>query len=132
MSFKTRLFLFHFIASSISDFDVTPIKDFDIFLAENDHFEINYSPEIQKTFDLFKKGNKYIKKYFYLPKYQNYSPKEIIKNLIFKDILSFLTPIEQYLFSKSNKESLIKYRIPRNYCTPPSGQNLGGAIIIRN
>ena len=85
------------------------IKDFDIFLAENDHFEINYSPEIQKTFDLFKKGNKYIKKYFYLPKYQNYSPKEIIKNLIFKDILSFLTPIEQYLFSKSNKESLIKY-----------------------
>ena len=85
------------------------IKDFDIFLSENEHFEINYSPKIQKTLDIFKKGNKYIKKYIYLPKYQVYSPQEIIKDLIFKDILSFLTPIEQYIYSKTNKESLIKY-----------------------
>ena len=85
------------------------IKEFDIFLSENEHFEINYSPKIQKTLDIFKKGNKYIKKYIYLPKYQIYSPQEIIKDLIFEDILSFLTPIEQYIYSKTNKESLIKY-----------------------
>ena len=85
------------------------IKEFDIFLSENEHFEINYSPKIQKTLDIFKKGNKYIKKYIYLPKYQIYSHQEIIKDLILEDILSFLTPIEQYIYSKTNKESLIKY-----------------------
>ena len=85
------------------------IKDFDIFLIENDDFEANYSPEIQKTLNIFKKGNKFIKKNIYLSKFQNYSPQEILKNLIFKDILSFLTPIEQYIYSKTNKESLIKY-----------------------
>ena len=85
------------------------IKDFDIFLTENEDFENNYSPEIQKTLNLFKKGNKFIKKNIYLPKFHNYSQQEILKNLIFKDIISFLTPIEQYIYSKTNKESLIKY-----------------------
>ena len=85
------------------------IIDFDTFLTENNSFENNYSSQIQKTLKLFKKGNKFFKKNIYLPKYHHYSNKEIIKELIFKDILSFLSPIEQYIFSKSNKDSLVKY-----------------------
>ena len=41
-----------------------------------------------------------------LPKYTN---EEIVKKLLFKDILSFLSPIEKYVFSKTNKDSLINY-----------------------
>ena len=85
------------------------IKDFDKFLTENEEFEIKYSPKIQKALNIFKKGNKFIKKNLYLPRFQNYSTQEILKYLLFKDILSFLTPVEQYIFSKTNKESLIKY-----------------------
>ena len=85
------------------------IQDFEIFISDNDTFEYNYSPKIQKTLNLFKKGNKFIKKYLYLPKNPNYSPQEIIKDLIFKNILSYLSPIEKYVFGKINKESLIKY-----------------------
>ena len=85
------------------------IKDFEIFISDNDTFEYNYSPKIQKTLNIFKKGNKFIKKYLYLPKNPNYSPQEIIKDLIFKNILSYLSPIEKYVFGKTNKECLIKY-----------------------
>ena len=85
------------------------IKDFEKFLTENDSFETNYSPNIQKTLKLFKKGNKFIKKYIYLPNCPKYTNEEIVKNLLFKDILSFLSPIEQYVFSKTNKDSLINY-----------------------
>ena len=85
------------------------IQDFEIFISDNDTFEYNYSPKIQKTLNIFKKGNKFIKKYLYLPKNPYYSPQEIIKDLIFKDILSYLSPIEKYVFAKTNKESLIKY-----------------------
>ena len=85
------------------------IQDFEIFISDNDTFEYNYSPKIQKTLNIFKKGNKFIKKYLYLPKNPYYSPQEIIKDLIFKDILSYLSPIEKYVFGKINKESLIKY-----------------------
>ena len=85
------------------------IQDFEIFISDNDTFEYNYSPKIQKTLNIFKKGNKFIKKYLYLPKNPNYSPQEIIKDLIFKNILSYLSPIEKYVFGKINKESLIKY-----------------------
>ena len=85
------------------------IKDFELFLNENDSFEFNYSPKLIKTLNTFKKGNKFVKKYLYLPKYQKYSNEEIIKSLIYKNILSFLTPIEKYTFSKINKESLVKY-----------------------
>ena len=85
------------------------IQDFDAFISDNNSFEYNYSPKIQKTLNIFKKGNKYIKKYIYLPKYPNYSSQEIIKVLIFKDILSFLSPIERYVFSKTNKQSLVNY-----------------------
>ena len=85
------------------------IQDFEIFISDNDTFEYNYSPKIQKTLNIFKKGNKFIKKYLYLPKNPNYSPQEIIKDLIFKDILSYLSPIEKYVFGKINKECLIKY-----------------------
>ena len=96
----------------INNYDITKektIKDFELFLNENDSFEFNYSPKIIKTLNTFKKGNKFVKKYLYLPKYQNYSNEEIIKSLIYKNILSFLTPIEKYTFSKTNKESLVKY-----------------------
>ena len=85
------------------------INDFEQFINDNESEEFNYEPNIQKTLTLFKKGNKYIKKYPHLPKYHSYSNQEIIKSLIFKNILSFLTPIEQYIFSKTNKESLICY-----------------------
>ena len=85
------------------------IQDFEIFISDNDTFEYNYSPKIQKALNIFKKGNKFIKKYLYLPKNPNYSPQEIIKDLIFKNILSYLSPIEKYVFGKINKESLIKY-----------------------
>ena len=85
------------------------IQDFEKFISENDTFEFNYSPKIQKALSTFKKGNKFIKKYLYLPKYPKYSPQEIIKHIIFKDILSFLSPIERYVFSKTNKESLVNY-----------------------
>ena len=85
------------------------IKDFEKFLTENDSFETNYSPNIQKTLKLFKKGNKFIKKYIYLPNCPKYTNEEIVKNLLFKDILSFLSPIEKYVFSKTNKDSLINY-----------------------
>ena len=85
------------------------IQDFEKFISENDTFEFNYSPKIQKALNTFKKGNKFIKKYLYLPKYPKYSPQEIIKHIIFKDILSFLSPIERYVFSKTNKESLVNY-----------------------
>ena len=85
------------------------IQDFEIFISDNDTFEYNYSPKIQKTLNIFKKGNKFIKKYLYLPKNPYYSPQEIIKDLIFKDILSYLSPIEKYVFAKTNKESLIIY-----------------------
>ena len=85
------------------------IQDFEIFISDNDTFEYNYSPKIQKTLNIFKKGNKFIKKYLYLPKNPYYSPQEIIKDLIFKDILSYLSPIEKYVFAKTNKECLIKY-----------------------
>ena len=96
----------------INNYDITKektIKDFELFLNENDSFEFNYSPKIIKTLNTFKKGNKFVKKYLYLPKYQKYSNEEIIKSLIYKNILSFLTPIEKYTFSKTNKESLVKY-----------------------
>ena len=96
----------------INNYDITKektIKDFELFLNKNDSFEFNYSPKIIKTLNTFKKGNKFVKKYLYLPKYQNYSNEEIIKSLIYKNILSFLTPIEKYTFSKTNKESLVKY-----------------------
>ena len=96
----------------INNYDITKektIKDFELFLNENDSFEFNYSPKLIKTLNTFKKGNKFVKKYLYLPKYQNYSNEEIIKSLIYKNILSFLTPIEKYTFSKTNKESLVKY-----------------------
>ena len=95
-----------------NNYDITKektIKDFELFLNENDSFEFNYSPKLIKTLNTFKKGNKFVKKYLYLPKYQNYSNEEIIKSLIYKNILSFLTPIEKYTFSKTNKESLVKY-----------------------
>ena len=95
-----------------NNYDITKektIKDFELFLNENDSFEFNYSPKIIKTLNTFKKGNKFVKKYIYLPKYQKYSNEEIIKSLIYKNILSFLTPIEKYTFSKTNKESLVKY-----------------------
>ena len=85
------------------------LQDFEKFISENDTFEFNYSPKIQKALNTFKKGNKFIKKYLYLPKCPKYSPQEIIKHLIFKDILSFLSPIERYVFSKTNKESLVNY-----------------------
>ena len=96
----------------INNYDITKektIKDFELFLNENDSFEFNYSPKLIKTLNTFKKGNKFVKKYLYLPKYQKYSNEEIIKSLIYKNILSFLTPIEKYTFSKTNKESLVKY-----------------------
>ena len=96
----------------INNYDITKektIKDFELFLNENDSFEFNYSPKLIKTLNTFKQGNKFVKKYLYLPKYQNYSNEEIIKSLIYKNILSFLTPIEKYTFSKTNKESLVKY-----------------------
>ena len=96
----------------INNYDIAKektIKDFELFLNENDSFEFNYSPKIIKTLNTFKKGNKFVKKYIYLPKYQKYSNEEIIKSLIYKNILSFLTPIEKYTFSKTNKESLVKY-----------------------
>ena len=95
-----------------NNYDITKektIKDFELFLNENDSFEFNYSPKLIKTLNTFKKGNKFVKKYLYLPKYQKYSNEEIIKSLIYKNILSFLTPIEKYTFSKTNKESLVKY-----------------------
>ena len=95
-----------------NNYDITKektIKDFELFLNENDSFEFNYSPKLIKTLNTFKQGNKFVKKYLYLPKYQNYSNEEIIKSLIYKNILSFLTPIEKYTFSKTNKESLVKY-----------------------
>ena len=96
----------------INNYDITKektIKDFELFLNENDSFEFNYSPKLIKALNTFKKGNKFVKKYLYLPKYQKYSNEEIIKSLIYKNILSFLTPIEKYTFSKTNKESLVKY-----------------------
>ena len=96
----------------INNYDITKektIKDFELFLNENDSFELNYSSKLIKTLNTFKKGNKFVKKYLYLPKYQKYSNEEIIKSLIYKNILSFLTPIEKYTFSKTNKESLVKY-----------------------
>ena len=96
----------------INNYDIAKektIKDFELFLNENDSFEFNYSPKLIKTLNTFKKGNKFVKKYLYLPKYQKYSNEEIIKSLIYKNILSFLTPIEKYTFSKTNKESLVKY-----------------------
>ena len=96
----------------INNYDITKektIKDFELFLNKNDSFEFNYSPKLIKTLNTFKKGNKFVKKYLYLPKYQKYSNEEIIKSLIYKNILSFLTPIEKYTFSKINKESLVKY-----------------------
>jgi hypothetical protein len=96
----------------INNYDITKektIKDFELFLNENDSFEFNYSSKLIKTLNTFKKGNKFVKKYLYLPKYQKYSNEEIIKSLIYKNILSFLTPIEKYTFSKTNKESLVKY-----------------------
>ena len=96
----------------INNYDITKektIKDFELFLNKNDSFEFNYSPKLIKTLNTFKKGNKFVKKYLYLPKYQKYSNEEIIKSLIYKNILSFLTPIEKYTFSKTNKESLVKY-----------------------
>ena len=96
----------------INNYDIAKektIKDFELFLNENDSFEFNYSPKLIKTLNTFKKGNKFVKKYLYLPKYQKYSNEEIIKSLIYKKILSFLTPIEKYTFSKTNKESLVKY-----------------------
>ena len=85
------------------------IKDFDIFLTDNDIFEYNYDYHIQRALNIFKKGNKFIKQSLHLPKYHNYSPQEILKDLIFKDILSFLSPIEKYIYSKTNKTSLINY-----------------------
>ena len=52
-----------------SVFDVTKekfpsektIKDFELFLNENDTFEFNYSPKLIKTLNTFKKGNKFVK-----------------------------------------------------------------------
>ena len=39
----------------------------------------------------------------------HYSNEEIVKNLLFNDILSFLLPHERYFLAKTNRESLIKY-----------------------
>ena len=50
-----------------------------------------------------------MKKYIHMPSYHNYTNNAIIKELLFKDILSFLLPYEQYNFAKTNKDSLIKY-----------------------
>ena len=83
------------------------IQDFSSFLESHKNFEEN--PKIKNTLDLFKKGNKYMKKYIHLPIYHHYSNEEIVKNLLFNDILSFLLPHERYFFAKTNRESLIKY-----------------------
>ena len=85
------------------------IENFVSFLSENDSEEKHYSPEISLTMNLFKKGNKYIKRYIHMPIYHHYTNDQIIKDFIFKDILSFLLPYEQYMFAKTNKDSLIKY-----------------------
>lgn len=85
------------------------IKDFDIFLNENDFLENNNSPQTQKILNIFKKGNKSLKKNIFMPKYIQYSSQDILKELIFKNISTFLSPIEQYIFAKTNKDSLIKY-----------------------
>ena len=92
-----------------NDFSEKNIQDFITFLKSIESDEINYAPKIKNTLDLFKKGNKVIKRYIHLPKYQYYSNNEIIKDFLFRDILSFLLPYEQYFFAKTNKESLIKY-----------------------
>ena len=87
-------------------FSEKTVQDFSLFL-ESNNFEEN--PKIKNTLNIFKKGNKFIKKYMHLPIYHHYSNNEIIKDIIFKDILSFLLPYERYLFAKTNRESLIKY-----------------------
>ena len=89
-----------------NEFSEKNIQDFEIFL-NSENFEENQG--IENTLNLFKKGNKYIKKYIHLPIYHHYSNEELIKEILFKDILSFLLPYERYLFAKTNKNSLIKY-----------------------
>ena len=96
-----------YIINQNNTFDENSIKDFSSFLELEK--EIDKNPNINNTLNLFKKGNKFKKKYIYLPIYHNYSNNEIIKDLLFDDILSFLLPYERYLFAKTNKESLIKY-----------------------
>ena len=85
------------------------INDFREFLSLNELEKNKYAPEIANILEKFKKGNKFIKKIIYLPEYHYYTHDQIIKDLLFKDILSFLLPFEQYLFAKSNKKSLIQY-----------------------
>ena len=83
------------------------IQDFSSFLESSKNFGEN--PKIKSTLNLFKKGNQYIKKYMHLPIYHHYSNEEIIKNLLFDNILAYLLPHERYIFSKTNKEFLIKF-----------------------
>ena len=93
----------------------TNIQEFSSFLESTKNFEEN--PKIKNTLNIFKKGNKYIKKYIHLPIYRHYSNVEIIKNLLFNDIFSFLLPHERYFLAKTNKDILIKYMKMKGYET---------------
>ena len=97
------------IINKNNTFNEKRIQDFSSFLEYENNLEERESPKIKNALNIFKKGNKYIKNYIHLPIYHKYSNNEIIKDIIFSDIMSFLLPYERYIFAKTNKETLIKY-----------------------
>lgn len=83
------------------------VQDFMSFLSANESNE--NSKMIVKTLDKFRKGNTIIKRYIHLPMYHHYTNDKLIKEVLFKKILSYLLPYEQYIFAKTNKDTLIKF-----------------------
>ena len=95
------------IINNNNNFFEKNVQDFISFLSTNESNENNKM--IIKTLDRFKKGNKIIKRYIHLPLYHHYTNDKLIKEVIFKKILSYLLPYEQYIFAKTNKDTLIKF-----------------------